>query len=255
MYATNGIKSDGGAGTSGRLRGQRVIVLGASSGIGLAVAREALREQAEVLVVSSQISRVEKALVYLGSKAQGCALDLHDESAIERFFATAGEFDHLVFTAGDALTIGALTGVDLAAARSVFDLRYWGALAAAKYGARHIRAGGSITFTTGIASARPQTGWSLMSSVCGAVEALTRALAVELAPLRVNAVAPGVIATNLWADMPQAQREQLFADVSEALLVGRVGSAEDVAAAYLFLMSSGYATGQTHVVDGGALLI
>lgn len=244
-----------GSSMSGRLLGQRVIVLGASSGIGLAVAREALREGAEVLVVSSQISRIEKALEHLGAKAQGCALDLLDERAIERFFAANGAFDHLVYTAGDALQIGALSGIDLTAARSAFDVRYWGALAAAKYGARHIRPGGSITFTTGIAAMRPQSGWVLGASVCGAMEALTRALAVELAPLRVNAVSPGVTATNLWADMAPVQRKQMFDDVGDALLVGRVGSAEDIAAAYLFLMTSGFATGQTHIVDGGALLI
>lgn len=240
---------------SGRLLGQRVIMLGASSGIGLAVAREALREDAEVLVVSSQMSRVEKALEYLGSKAQGCALDLLDERAVERFFGTAGEFDHLVYTAGDTLKIGALSEANLGSSRSAFDVRYWGALAAAKHGARHIRPGGSITFTTGVAAARPQAGWTLVASVCGAVEALTRALAVELAPLRVNAVSPGLIATNLWQGMTQAQRGQMFDDASDELLVGRVGSAEDVAAAYLFLMTSGFATGQTHIVDGGALLI
>jgi NAD(P)-dependent dehydrogenase (short-subunit alcohol dehydrogenase family) len=240
---------------SGRLRGQRVIVLGASSGIGLAVAREALREDAEVLIASSSLSRVEKALEYLGSKAQGCALDLLDERAIERFFGTAGDFDHLAYTAGDALKIGALSGADLVTSRSAFDVRYWGALAAAKHATRHIRAGGSITFTTGIAAARPQAGWTLAASVCGAVEALARALAVELAPLRVNAVSPGLIATNLWQDMTQAQRRRMFDDASDELLAGRVGSAEDVAAAYLFLMTSGFATGQTHVVDGGALLI
>lgn len=239
---------------SGRLLGQRVIVLGASSGIGLAVAREALREDAEVLIVSSRQARIEKALACLAGKAQGCAVDLLDERAVERFFSTVGDFDHLVYTAGDTLQLAQLADTDLAKARAAYDLRYWGALAAAKYGARHMRPGASITFTTGIAAARPRAGWAMAASVCGAVEALTRALAVELAPLRVNAVSPGLIATNLWEGMSGPARQRMYADAADALPVGRVGSAEDVAAAYLFLMCSGFATGQTHIVDGGALL-
>jgi NAD(P)-dependent dehydrogenase (short-subunit alcohol dehydrogenase family) len=240
---------------SGRLLGQRVIVLGASSGIGLAVAREALREEAEVVIVSSQLPRIEKALAALGPKAQGCALNLLDEAEVERFFNTIGDFDHLVYTAGDTLRLAQLADADLAEARSAYELRYWGALAAAKYGARRVRPGGSITFTTGIAAARPRAGWALVASVCGAVEALTRALAVELAPVRVNAVSPGLVATNLWEGMSGQARQQMYADAADALPVGRVGSAEDVATAYLFLMCSGFATGQTHVVDGGALLV
>ena len=239
---------------SGRLRGQRVLVLGGSSGIGLAVAREALREDAEVMIVSSQMARVEQALAVLGHKAQGCTLDLRDERAIERFFNGIGDFDHLVYTAGDALRLSALSDADTQAARAAFDLRYWGALSVAKHGARNVRAGGSITFTAGIASRRPRAGWTLAASVCGAVEALTRALAVELAPIRVNAVSPGLVATSLWASMSDDASRRMYADASEVLPVGRIGSAEDIAAAYLFLMTSGFATGQTHVVDGGALL-
>jgi NAD(P)-dependent dehydrogenase (short-subunit alcohol dehydrogenase family) len=240
---------------SGRLLGQRVIVLGASSGIGLAVAREAMREDAEVMIVSSRMERIEKALACLGGNVQGCALDLLDSTAVERFFATIGDFDHLVYTAGDTLQLAQLAETDLAKARTAYDLRYWGALAAAKYGARHLRPGGSITFTTGIAATRPRAGWAMPASVCGAVEALTRALAVELAPVRVNAVSPGVLATNLWEGMSEQARRQMYADVADALPVGRVGSAEDAAAAYLFLMSSGFATGQVHIVDGGAVLV
>jgi NAD(P)-dependent dehydrogenase (short-subunit alcohol dehydrogenase family) len=240
---------------SGRLHGQRVIVLGASSGIGLAVAREALREEAEVMIVSSRMARVEKALAVLGAKAQGCALDLRDEQAVERFFSTCGAFDHLVYTAGDTLQLAPLADTSLSTARSAFDLRYWGALTVAKYGARCLRPGGSITFTTGIAAQRPRAGWTLVASVCGAVEALTRALAVELAPLRVNAVSPGLVATNLWAGMTEEACQRMYADAADTLPVGRVGSAEDIAAAYVFLMTSGFATGQVHTVDGGALLV
>jgi NAD(P)-dependent dehydrogenase (short-subunit alcohol dehydrogenase family) len=93
------------------------------------------------------------------------------------------------------------------------------------------------------------------ASVCGTIEALTRALAIELAPIRVNAVSPGVVRTNLWQSMNAVDRESLYENVGKSLPVGRVGEAHDVAKAYLFLMEEGFATGQTVVVDGGTVLV
>jgi len=109
--------------------------------------------------------------------------------------------------------------------------------------------------TTGIAGQRPQKGWVIAASVCGTIEALTRALAVELAPIRVNAVSPGVVRTNLWQSMSEPERERLYESVVKSLPVGRVGEAHDVAQAYLFLMQAGYSTGQTVVIDGGRVLV
>jgi len=102
---------------------------------------------------------------------------------------------------------------------------------------------------------RPHSGWAFGASVCGAMDALTRALAVELAPLRVNAVSPGLIATNLWQNMSEAERAAMYEQAGKRLPTGRVGEARDVAAGYLFLMESGFATGQTYVVDGGGVLV
>ena len=238
-----------------RLDGRKVIVLGGSSGIGYAVAEYALAEGAHVVIGSSHAGRVEAAVAALGSNAEGHVLDLTDEPAIEALFSAAGGFDHLVFTAGDSLRLGEIAVTDLSLARRAFDIRYWGALAAVKYGAPHISTGGSIVLTTGVAALRPRSGWAFGASVCAAMEALTRALAVELAPLRVNAVSPGLIATNLWQNMPEEDRQDMFEQAGKHLPVGRVGEARDVAGAYLFLMESAFATGQTYVVDGGAVLV
>ncbi|CAH2811727.1 MAG: hypothetical protein CBARDMAM_6672 [uncultured Caballeronia sp.] len=206
----------------GRLDGKKLIVLGGSSSIGYAVAEYALAEGAHVVIASSHAGRVEAAVKALGSNAEGHVFDLTDERAIEAFFNAAGSFDHLVFTAGDSLRLGEIASMDLSLARRAFDIRYWGALAA---------------------------------SACEAMEALTRTLAVELASLRVNAVSPGPLATNLWQNMSEEERQAMYEQVGKHLPVGRVGKARDVAAAYLFLMESGFATGQTHVVDGGAVLV
>ena len=109
--------------------------------------------------------------------------------------------------------------------------------------------------TTGAAGRRPRKGWTLAASICGAMEALTRALAVELAPIRVNAVCPGVVRTELWNDMTEPDRDALYRNIAQSLPVGRVGEPEDLAHAYLYLMREGYSTGQVIVVDGGAVLV
>jgi len=237
------------------LHNKRVVVLGGTSGIGLAVAQAAARAGAALVVASSSQANVQAALRQLPEGAEGHALDLLDEGAVRAFFERIGAFDHLVFTAGETLQLGALKDMSLDTARQFFELRYWGALTAAKYGAPSIRPSGSIVFTSGIAGARPQPGWALGASICAAMEGLTRALAVELAPLRVNIVSPGFVRTPLWRGMAEAEREAMYAAAGSKLPVGRVGEAADLAEAYLFLMRQGFATGQTLVVDGGGVLV
>ncbi len=234
---------------------KRVVIVGGSSGIGLAVAEKVALLGAEVVIVSSKAERVQEAIKSIGGEARGQAVDVSDEKAVESFFTSLGAFDHLVFTAGDSLQLHGLADTNLKQARHAFELRYWSALATVKYGSPQIRKGGSIVLTTGVAGRRPHSGWVIAASVCGTIEALTRALAIELAPIRVNAVCPGVVRTNLWQNMSSVEREQLFESVGKRLPVGRVGEAHDIAQAYLFLMQEGFSTGQTVVVDGGTVLV
>ena len=234
---------------------KRVVILGGSSGIGLAVAELAASQGAEIVIASSNAERIQRAVESVGVNAQGQIVDLSDEQSVETLFTKLGAFDHLVFTAGDSLYLQDLATTDLKQARRAFELRYWAALAAVKYGSKNIRKGGSIVLTTGVAGRRPRKGWVVAASVCGAIEALTRALAVELAPIRVNAVCPGVVRTNLWHNMAAAEREQLYESVGNSLPVGRVGEPHDIAQAYLFLMQEGFSTGQSLVVDGGTSLV
>lgn len=237
------------------LQDKRVVIIGGSSGIGLAVAEQAASQGARIVVISSNAERLQKAVKSIGGEAQGQVVDVSDEHAVETFFAKLGSFDHLIFTAGDSLHVKDLGSTDLDQARRAFELRYWSVLAAVKYGSPQIRKSGSIVLTTGIAGRRPRKGWVVAASVCGSIEALTRALAIELAPLRVNAVSPGIVRTNLWQNMDADQREQLFENVGKSLPVGRVGEAHDIAQAYLFLMKEEFSTGQTIVVDGGTVLV
>jgi NAD(P)-dependent dehydrogenase (short-subunit alcohol dehydrogenase family) len=234
---------------------KRIVVLGGSSGIGLAVAKQVVARGARAIIASSNADRVGQALATLGEKAEGHTLDLSKERAIQDFFHQIGDFDHLVFTAGDTLQLNELSATDLDKARQAFELRYWAVMAAVKHASARIRKGGSIVLTTGIAGERPRKGWTVAASVCGAIVSLTRALAVELAPIRVNAVSPGVVRTNLWSNMSAAEREAMYETVGSSLPVGRVGEPDDIAQAYLFLIQEGFSTGQTVVVDGGTVLV
>ena len=237
------------------LTAKRVVVLGGTSGIGLAVVQAAAREGATPVVVSRDQTRVDATVALLPAGAEGFAVDVADEAAVKDLFKRIGPFDHLVFTAGESLQLNTLAEMSLVAARQFFETRYWGALTASKYGAPLIRTGGSIVFSSGSAGARPQPGWALGASICMAMEGLTRALAVELAPVRVNLVTPGFVRTPLWRNIPEADREAMYAAAGEKLLVGRVGEAAEVAETYLFLMRQGFATGQSFVVDGGGVLV
>jgi NAD(P)-dependent dehydrogenase (short-subunit alcohol dehydrogenase family) len=237
------------------LNGERIVVLGGSSGIGLATAQAAAREGATVVIASSRTARIDQALATLPAGSEGHVLDLADRTATQALFSRLGSFDHLVFTAGETLELGGLSETDLDAAQRFFALRYWGAYSAAKYGSSNIRKGGSIVFTSGIAGQRPKAGWSLGASICAAMEGLTRALAVELAPIRVNIVSPGVVRTPLWANMAEADRAALYQQIADGLPVRHVGDAAEIAQAYLYLMQQTYSTGQVLVVDGGAVLV
>ena len=155
------------------LQNKRVVILGGSSGIGFAVAEQAASQGAKIVIASSSAERVQNAIELLGRNVQGHTLDLSDEQAVELLFAKIGAFDHLVFTAGDPLLLDDLATTDLKQARRAFELRYWAALAAVKYGSPLIRKGGSIVLTTGIAGQRPHKGW---------VVAATRYLLESLGP-------------------------------------------------------------------------
>jgi NAD(P)-dependent dehydrogenase (short-subunit alcohol dehydrogenase family) len=237
------------------LKDKRIIILGGTSGIGLAVAQAATAESARVTIASSNSARVSDALATLPPSAEGRTVNLTDEIAVKAFFAATGGFDHLVYTAGEALKLAPLAESDIAKARDFFELRYWGAFTAARYAHSHIRPGGSIVFTSGLAGARPHAGWSVAASICSAMEGLTRALAVELAPVRVNIVSPGVVKTPLWREMTGAARDALYAAEAQRLLVGHVGESQEIADGYLYLMRQTYVTGQTLAIDGGGLLV
>jgi NAD(P)-dependent dehydrogenase (short-subunit alcohol dehydrogenase family) len=237
------------------LSGKRVLVIGGGSGIGLAVATGAVTEGARVVVASTRAEKVQQAAAGLGDGAEAAVLDATDAAAVQAFFTAQGAFDHIVYTAGDwgALRRTLLSGLDLDAAADVFRVRFWGALAVAKYGGALLPAGGSLTLTDGMIAHRPAKGSVVSTAMAGAIEHLTRALAVELAPARVNCVCPGMIRTSRWDEAPAEQRLGLE-KMTSRLLLPRPGEPSEAAEAYLYLMRGGYSTGQVLYVEGGSAL-
>jgi NAD(P)-dependent dehydrogenase (short-subunit alcohol dehydrogenase family) len=187
--------------------------------------------------------------------ATGHTLDVRDAAALDAAFERIGTFDHLVYTSGEPLALTPLAELDLPTARSFFEVRYFGALATVRAAAPWLSRQGSITLTGGSAGPRPLPGWAVAASLCGAMEALTRELALELAPVRVNLVRPGVVQSPLWSSMSEADRDALYQATANAVPVGHAGRVEEIALAYLYCMRQTYATGSIVPVDGGALLV
>ena len=219
------------------LKNARVLILGGTSGIGLGVAAAVAERGGEPIVASRKQSSVDSALAQLPETARGGVVDLTDPdaAALENFAVEIGEIDHLVFTAGDSLVFAKVSDLTPDVVSGFLLTRFIAALNAVRVFAPRIAAGGSITMTSGTAAHLPGFG-VLPVSVCAAMNAATTALAVELAPIRVNAVAPGVVRTPLWDPMGDDDRQSMYDQEAQRLPLGRIAEVEDVARAYLYCM-------------------
>ena len=236
------------------LKNARVLVIGGTSGIGLGVASAVAERGATPIVVSRRQSSVDRALAELPEGTRGATVDLTDQSALDRLAVDIGDIEHLVFTAGEPLELVGFTDLTADVIGRFFRTRYVGALSALRAFAPRITAGGSITLTSGTAAERPGLG-VLPASVCGAMNALTKALAFELAPLRVNAVAPGVVRSPLWDALSEKDRQVMYDQAAQQLPLGRVGEVGDAARAYVYCMAQEFGTGIVLTVDGGTTLV
>ena len=236
------------------IEGKTVVVIGGSSGIGLATAKAAAAAGARVVIAGRSQARLETAQAAAGAEVEGRLLDITDPGAVRRFFESLDRVDHLVVTTV-ARAGGPILELDLEAARRAFETKFWGALEAVRAAVPRLGWEGSITLTAGAAAWSPMPGGAITAAVNGAIAALVRTLAVELAPVRVNAVSPGIVRTPTWDAIPAEQRTAMYEKVGRHLPAGRIGEPEDVAQAYLFLMENGFATGTVVHVDGGHPLV
>lgn len=226
------------------LEGKRVVITGGGSGIGFAIAKTLVERDASVVIAGRTVDKLKAAKESLGGAAETRTLDVTEEAEVKAFFADVGPFDHLV-TAAAGVAVGRVLDLETSYARALMESKYWGQYHSAKYGAPLVLEGGSITLFSGWMSRKPMAGTSSFAAVDGAIEALTRILALELAPTRVNAIVPGLI------DISQIEERSRFGPYAAALPAGRVGTPEDVAGAILYLMENGFTTGAVLDVDGG----
>ncbi|TWU68390.1 dehydrogenase [Shewanella algae] len=216
---------------------QIYVVIGGTSGTGAELAGQL---------------RAEGAQVHVASRRTG--LDISDEQSVYHFFESVGAFDHLIITAGSFAPAGRVVDVELAQAKAAFDTKFWGAINAAKQAARYIKHGGSITLTSGMLARKVVAATYVKTAINAALEAVTRVLAKELAPIRVNAVSPGLTDTQAHHGMSDEARNTMYQRAEAALPVKRIGQTADIAMAYLLLLQNPYMTGVVIDVDGGALL-
>ncbi|MBB6735896.1 SDR family oxidoreductase [Cohnella zeiphila] len=236
------------------LLNHRAVIVGGTSGIGLAVAKSFLDLGARVIVASRSQDKVDAAIMELGQEAQGHALDFRDEAGTKRLFENVGPFDHLVVTAAGDSAMAPFEALSADEARATFDSKFWGQYLTVKAALPFIRKSGSITLTSGAFNLRPAPGSSTMSAINSAVDGLVRGLAVDLAPIRVNAVSPGVVDTPFFGGMDAASREAMFQAIAQTLLLKRIAKPEELAEAYAYLAKNSNTTGTVLQVEGGALL-
>ncbi|KAI9749541.1 MAG: hypothetical protein M4579_006837 [Chaenotheca gracillima] len=255
-----------------KLAKSRVLILGGTSGIGFAVAEASLEYGATVVVSSSNPQRISRAVERLqttypehASRISGFACDLSQadsiESNLEKLFqfatSASGLLDHIVFTAGDPLKIPALSEVTVENLNQLGNVRFMGSMMVGKLAPKYLnpRPTSSITLTGGVNSEKPLPGWAAIASYGAGLEGMMRGFAVDLKPVRVNLVSPGLVQTELLDSIPEAHRGPMLEKGAKATTVGVVGQPEDLAEAYLYTMKDHFVTGSVIHSNGGALLV
>ncbi|KAM5349613.1 hypothetical protein ACJ41O_006118 [Fusarium nematophilum] len=241
------------------IKNTSVFVIGGSSGIGYAVADRALAEGAKVHIVSSNPSRVQQSVAALKRKHSGAEVssqtcDLADpnvEQNLEKVLESIKPLDHIVYTAGDALAIVPLAQINLEMIHKAGHIRFAVPLLLAKLAPRYLKPGyqSSLTLTTGEGGEKPFPDWSLVAGYLTGLQGLTRNLALDLKPLRVNLVSPGVVSTPLHG--PGGIQDEMKSHTT----LGKVGTPDEVAEAYIYLMKDTNVTGSCISTNGGSLLL
>jgi NAD(P)-dependent dehydrogenase (short-subunit alcohol dehydrogenase family) len=235
--------------------GQRVVIIGASAGIGEATAKALARRGAAVTITGRSKERLDQAARRIGHPVLAAELDATSRGALDAFFATTETIDHLVLSASPgAVGVGPIAALDEAALRQAFDGKFFAHVKAIQAALPRLRRDGSVTMVTAASARAAFPGTAGIAAANGALETMVAPLAVELAPLRVNAVSPGVIDTHWWGALPEDQRRAYFDSVAAVTPVRRVGKPDDVAEAIVYLAGAGFVTGTVLECTGGSNL-
>jgi NAD(P)-dependent dehydrogenase (short-subunit alcohol dehydrogenase family) len=247
--------------------GQRVVIIGASAGIGEAAAQVLAAQGADVVITGRSKERLDAAAQRIGLPVRTAEVDATDREALDALFATAamagtaatagsdGTIDHLVLAASPgAVGAGPIAALDEAALRQAFDGKFFAHVKALQAALPYLRPDGSVTIISATSARSAMAGTAGLAAVNGALEAVVAPLAVELAPLRVNAVSPGVIDTPWWHALPEDQRRAYFDAAAAITPVRRVGQPRDVAEAIAYLIGAGFVTGTVLECTGGVNL-
>ncbi|RHZ66399.1 hypothetical protein CDV55_102646 [Aspergillus turcosus] len=257
----------------GHLRDKRVLIVGGTSGIGYAVAEAALEHRAIVTIVGCNPSKLETALSKLmaaypsetgANRLRGIPCDLGDADQLETnvqkvlgFAAAGSKINHIVITAADMTQPPSIAKVTAENIQRTGTIRYLAPLIFAKHLPQfmELESGNSMTLTSGAHAHKPDPGWTVISAYCGAVESMAKGLAIDLKPLRVNAVSPGAIMTDVVKDILGDAYDFAIRMAKEKSLVASAGAPEQVAQAYLYLMKDQYVSGSIIESNGGMLLV
>ena len=228
------------------------VVVGGSSGIGLATARMLAESGNEVTIAGRSAERLERVRQELGLRT--AAVDARDRAAVADFVGSTPPFRHLVISVAAGAALGPFGEITEPAFRDTFDGKFWPYANLLSVAAKTMRPPGSICMVTGASAISAAPGAATLSAVNGALEGMVKTLAVELAPLRVNAVSPGLTDTEAWARIPRPIREQMYQQAAETTPAGRIGKPHDVASAIFSILQSEFITGVVLPCDGGKRL-
>jgi NAD(P)-dependent dehydrogenase (short-subunit alcohol dehydrogenase family) len=235
-----------------QLAQQRILIIGGSSGMGLAVAHSLARLDADVLIAGRSQSKLDRALAEIDGRVAGYVADFTDADSLAALFGRVGRLDHLVLAASVNAAWGAFASVSATALRAALEgklIGYWQSLQAAL---PHLRRDGSVVMLSGAASRTAMPGTAGLAAVNGSITQMAQTLAKELAPLRVNVVSPGLVDTPVYDALPAKTKAGMFDSAAKSLPVGRTGKSAEVAEAIVYLLGNDFTTGALLDVDGGA---